>query len=66
MSRSALEYDTKLALNNGLSGSFTADEAQAMGPDATAEMDCLFRFVGMMDREGGKIRFRAGSSRFNP
>ncbi len=63
MGRSALDYETKIAINDGLSGSFSADEARTMGPDATAEMDCLFRFVGMMDREVAKsaaVRAAAG------
>jgi len=61
--RSPLDYETKIAINDGLSGSFSAEEAQTMGADATAEMDCLFRFVGMMDREVAKsaaVRAAAG------
>ena len=63
MARSALDYETKIALNDGLSGAFSADEAQTMGPDVTAEMDCLVRFVGMADRGEAKtaaVRAAAG------
>ncbi|MBE7181321.1 MAG: hypothetical protein INR71_08955, partial [Terriglobus roseus] len=47
MGRSALDYEAKIALNDGLGGAFSADEARTMGPDVTAEMDGLVRFVGM-------------------
>ncbi len=54
MGRSALDYEAKIALNDGLSGAFSADEARTMGPDVTAEMDGLVRFVGMVDRDTSK------------
>ena len=63
MGRSALDYETRIALADGLSGSFTSDEARTMGADVTAEMDCLSRFIGMMDREAAKstaVRAAAG------
>ena len=63
MGRSALDYETKIALNDGLSGAFSADEAQTMGPGITAEMDGLVRFVGMADRGEAKtaaVRAAAG------
>ena len=63
MGRSALEYETKTALNDGLSGAFSADEARTMGPDITGEMDGLLRFVSMLDREAAKsaaVRAAAG------
>lgn len=63
MGRSALEYEAKTALNDGLSGAFSADEARTMGADITGEMDCLVRFVGMVDRHASKaaaVRAAAG------
>ena len=63
MGRSALDYEAKIALNDGLSGAFSADEARTMGPDVTSEMDGLLRFVGMVDRGEAKtaaVRAAAG------
>ncbi|WP_165359577.1 site-specific integrase [Lichenibacterium minor] len=63
MSRSALDYEARIALNDGLSGAFSADEARTMGPEVTAEMDGLFRFVGMTGRDAAKsaaVRAAAG------
>ena len=63
MAHSALDYETRIALNDGLSGSFSDEEVQTMGPDVAAGMDCLCRFVGMMDREPARstaVRVAAG------
>ncbi len=55
MGRSALDYEAKIALNDGLSGAFSADEVRTMGPDVAAEMDSLVRFTGLVDRDASKV-----------
>ncbi len=63
MGRSALDYEARMALNDGLSEAFSADEARTMGPDVTTEMDCFFRFVSMTGRDEAKfaaVRAAAG------